>query len=64
MARLRCTYCGAKTHTVLNCPKTWGGQGRRQALRCTYCGKRDHAHSSCPSLGRAERVADDHVLDR
>lgn len=62
--RLRCTYCGKTTHTVLNCPKTWGGQGCRNGLRCLYCGGNDHRQSSCPKLGRAERVADDYVLDR
>ena len=60
---MRCTYCGADTHTAPNCPKTWRGQGNRNAMRCTYCGGRDHRHSSCPKMGRA-RQPDDHILDK
>lgn len=63
MRPLWCSYCGAKLHAAANCPKTWGGQGNRNAMRCTYCGGRDHRHSSCPKLGRA-RQPDDHILDK
>lgn len=64
MSRLWCSYCGADTHSKPNCPKTWGGQGNRNSMRCTYCGKDDHRASSCPSLGKAQRIANDHVLDK
>lgn len=62
--RLRCTYCGGTTHTVVNCPKTWSGQSRRATMRCTYCGQRDHTVPACPKLGRPERVPDAYVLDK
>lgn len=64
MTYQRCTYCGALTHTVANCPKTWGGQAGRNAMRCGYCGGRDHKQSSCPKLGREGREPDDYVRDR
>lgn len=64
MAYQWCSFCGANTHTVDNCPKTWGGQGNRNAMRCSYCGKTDHRNSSCPSLGREGRVAGDFIQDR
>lgn len=61
---MRCTYCGAATHTVENCPKTWGGQGARQAMRCSYCGGRDHVHAACPKITAPHnRRPDDFVAD-
>lgn len=63
MIRLRCSYCGARTHTVANCPKTWGGSASRAAMRCTYCGRTDHKVTACPRLVR-QGPADDYILDR
>ena len=44
---MRCAYCGSQAHTLEYCPKTWGGQGNRNALRCAYCGARDHDEQAC-----------------
>lgn len=52
MPHLRCSYCGASTHSVNLCPKTWGGQANRKRLRCTYCGGLDHSNEGCPKLGK------------
>lgn len=68
---MRCTYCGSNLHTAANCPKTWGGQSRRNAMRCAYCGANDHNINACPKTygGSASRkwnenaVEDDFVLD-
>lgn len=69
---MRCTYCGSNLHTVVNCPKTWGGQANRRAMRCAYCGSREHTIRACPKTwgGSAARKwypddrADDFVKDR
>lgn len=45
---MRCTYCGAGTHTKTNCPHTFEGSAARMRLRCTYCGKKDHDVKACP----------------
>jgi len=63
MSSLRCTYCGAETHTAANCPKTWAGQAARAQMRCAYCGKGDHKVTACPELGRLANPPDDYVLD-
>lgn len=62
MNRLRCTYCGATTHTAANCPKTWGGQANRAAMRCAYCGATNHRVAACPKLVR-RGPADDYIRD-
>jgi primosomal protein N' len=70
--RMYCAYCGSRLHTITNCPKTWGGQARRNAMRCGYCGSREHNIAACPKTfsGSAARawhpddVADDFVKDR
>lgn len=59
-----CSYCGSHAHTAKLCPKTWGGQGNRNALRCGYCGGRDHSNESCPKLGRAHRLPGTYVTDK
>jgi primosomal protein N' len=55
---MRCTYCGARTHTIALCPKTWAGSARRANLRCTYCGSREHSIEACPKTfcGSAARA--------
>ena len=68
---MRCTYCGAPTHNIALCPKTWGGSVARVHLRCTYCGAKDHGLKACPKTwnGNAARawheddVADHFVKD-
>ena len=45
---MRCGYCGSSLHDEAYCPKTWNGQGNRNALRCGYCGKNDHNVDACP----------------
>lgn len=67
-----CSYCGSRRHTVVNCPKTAGGQARRLHMRCGYCGAKDHNIQACPKTfaGNAARawhpddVADDFIRDR
>lgn len=69
---MRCSYCGAETHTIALCPKTWSGSARRLHLRCRYCGATDHDIEACPKTfsGNAVRVwhedsvADHFVKDR
>jgi hypothetical protein len=55
---MRCTYCGAHTHTYALCPKTWAGSSARMHLRCAYCGARDHDITACPKTwsGSAARA--------
>lgn len=55
---MRCSYCGAYTHTIVLCPKTWSGSVNRIHLRCTYCGGRDHDIQACPKTwdGNAART--------
>jgi hypothetical protein len=63
---VRCGYCGAHTHTLANCPKTWGGQGNRNAMRCGYCGSKTHNTSACTKTHRGpltKEDEDDYVLD-
>ena len=68
---MRCTYCGAGTHTRALCPHTYGGSAARANLRCSYCGGRDHDVEACKktysgSAARAwypDRVADHFVRD-
>lgn len=63
-----CTYCGAKTHSITNCPKT---ASHRNAMYCIYCGSREHNLRACPKTyaGNAARawypdsVADDFIED-
>lgn len=43
-----CTYCGSRSHTAKNCPKSYGGSVNRFHMRCTYCGGRDHNVDACP----------------
>lgn len=48
---LPCIYCGAPTHSVEWCSKTWAGSGRLQSgeqLHCGYCGSTTHNFSACP----------------
>lgn len=56
-----CAYCGSHAHTIDYCPKTWGGQGNRNALKCSYCGSSNHKVSACPKLGHDshEKVLDE-----
>lgn len=69
---MHCGYCGAKTHTIVNCPKTAGGQSNRLHMRCSYCGSREHNIGACPKTfnGNAARawypddVANDFIKDR
>ena len=69
---MRCTFCGKKTHTIKNCPKTWSGSVNHARMRCTYCGAKDHEIEACPKTwsGNAARawnpesVADHFVLDK
>jgi DNA-directed RNA polymerase subunit RPC12/RpoP len=55
---MRCTYCGANTHTANLCPKTARGSSNRKNLRCTYCGSREHDIKACPKTysGNAARA--------
>lgn len=55
---MRCTYCGAQTHTIANCPKTHAGSAARAHMRCTYCGSRHHNVQACPKTfgGSAARA--------
>lgn len=52
-----CSYCGSKLHTIVNCPKTWGGQANRSNMRCSYCGSNKHLIEACPKTwgGSANR---------
>ena len=64
---MRCGYCGSRLHTEPNCPKTFGGQGNRNAMRCGYCGARNHYEAACPKTHRSDRTAvneDLYVLDK
>lgn len=63
---MRCTYCGSHTHTIANCPKTWGGSANRSSMWCSYCGATDHNIQACPKTwgGNAARAWDeDSVAD-
>lgn len=68
---MRCTYCGARTHTERNCPKTANGQMNRARMRCEYCGSDQHNVDACPKTfnGSADRawhpesIADEFVED-
>lgn len=61
---MRCGYCGSGLHTAANCPKSWGGSARRNAMRCTYCGGRDHTINACPkTAGSSKATDDDRILD-
>lgn len=53
---MRCSYCGAQTHTVKLCPKTAGGQSARLHLRCSYCGGKDHDVQACLKTFRGNAV--------
>lgn len=44
---MRCGYCGSNRHPDGYCPKTFGGQGKRNSLRCTYCGSSKHNRDAC-----------------
>lgn len=52
---------------INNCPKTWRGQGNRNAMRCSYCGSNKHNIKACPKtfVGSSGLVStdDDRVLD-
>lgn len=63
---MRCGYCGAQTHTIENCPKTWGGSINRMNMYCSYCGSHKHDIKACPKTwsGNAARAWDeDSVAD-
>lgn len=45
---MRCGYCGSQLHTLVNCPKTAGGQANRNRMYCGYCGAKDHNMNACP----------------
>jgi uncharacterized Zn finger protein len=70
--KMYCTYCGSKKHTVVNCPKTWGGSVRHAHLHCNFCGAKDHDIQACPKTwnGNAKRawnpesIEDHFVLDK
>jgi hypothetical protein len=55
---MRCTYCGAETHTKALCPNTYSGSAARMRLRCTYCGSNEHDIKACPKTysGSAARA--------
>ena len=55
---MRCTYCGASTHTEPLCPHTANGSSARLRLRCTYCGSHEHDIEACPKTysGSAARA--------
>lgn len=44
---MSCGYCGSHLHNTDYCPKTWNGQGNRNALRCSYCGSDKHNTDAC-----------------
>jgi hypothetical protein len=68
---MSCNYCGQKTHTEANCPRTFSGSAARANLRCSYCGSTKHDIRACPKTweGNAalawnpESVHDDFVKD-
>ncbi len=66
MSYQRCTYCGSRLHTRVNCPHTYSGSARRANLRCSYCGGEGHTSNACPdnaSSGRRRQLNDDFYLD-
>ena len=66
-----CSFCGSHNHTIINCPKTWEGQGNRMNIYCTYCGSHKHNINACPKThdGSAKRtwnknsIKDDYIED-
>jgi DNA-directed RNA polymerase subunit RPC12/RpoP len=68
---MRCTYCGATTHTLALCPATIRGNAARKNLWCSYCGSKHHDIEACPKTysGNAartwypDRVADHFKMD-
>lgn len=40
-----CFFCGRRTHTQENCPRTAAGLVK---LHCTFCGSNDHNLEACP----------------
>ena len=51
-----CSFCRSDKHTIINCPKTWGGQANRRNMRCGFCGSRDHNIEACPKTWRGNAL--------